>query len=65
MKLFDYECVNGHIQEEMFNDSEPPPDELECNSCKNAGRFQLATRIKMYANPGVNLPNNPGTYNRG
>jgi hypothetical protein len=63
MKMYDYECEDGHkIKDEMFLDTEVPPEEMSClvMTCKKP-----AKRVAMYANPGVRLPMSPATFSRG
>lgn len=63
MKTFTFDCTNEackHEFDEMFGHLEAHPDELPCPKCGKP-----ASKRKVYANPGVRLPNGVATYNRG
>lgn len=61
MKSYDYECPScGHKQSGLFLLSEVEKNDHENQKCKKCG--EPTKRVRFYASPGVNLPNNPGTF---
>jgi len=62
VKIFDYQCsVCNHVFEEMFNDTEPRPEVLECPKCKT----NAAVKVKVYATPFTNSTDGRGSYRVG
>ena len=59
MRLYDFECANGHKHEELFRDSEEIPKEKECPTCN-----QPATRVDLYARVPVRTTDGPATFSR-
>jgi putative FmdB family regulatory protein len=38
MPLYEYECPNGHIKEDIFPSSEKAPKKLKCGICGNRAK---------------------------
>jgi len=67
MKMWDYTCPDGHeTKDQMYNDTEVPPDEIECQHPAGASTCgKKAKRDLVYATPGVRLPMSNATYSQG
>jgi hypothetical protein len=63
MRCLSFTCTDpvcNKTQEDLFLQSETPPDAQPCKGCGKPAKRDL-----VYAIAGVRLPNNPGSYVKG